>query len=277
MCIDKRCYVWYNMNMKLIDNKTDLNGMDCHLHSPFSPDAKRMGASDPFEIADAARERGLKGFIATDHVDVGHWQSSPPVDFDAYFTVWEKVRKANPDLKIYVGLEVGFEIQYVEQTYKLVKDLPVEYVINSVHYWKEPVKSESGYDNYYIYGKHAGYEDYLRAVSASLDVPYGFNTIGHLGFPERYAPFPENERAMGYDEFKPLFDEIIRKAVARGVRFELNTNVQGELCHPRADFLRAYKKAGGVRPVLGSDAHVSANIAKRFDEATEFLNKIFGA
>ena len=80
---------------------------------------------------------------------------------------------------------------------------------------------------------------------------------------------------MEYGLFKPLFDKIIEKAVARGVRFEENTNADGEMRLPRADFLRAYKAAGGVRPVLGSDAHVSASIGQHFDKAEKFLDGIF--
>ena len=75
--------------------------------------------------------------------------------------------------------------------------------------------------------------------------------------------------------FKPLMDKIIEKAVALGVRFEENTNANGEMRLPREGFLRAYKAAGGVRPVLGSDAHVSSAIGQHFDKAEKFLDEIF--
>lgn len=257
--------------MKLIDIKTDLSNMDCHVHSRFSPDAQRAGAGTPQEIADAVRACGLRGFIITDHLDIGHWPGCEPIDFDKYFTTWEKVRADNPDLKIYIGLEIGFETRYAEETARIVRDLPLEYAINSVHYFGEPGR------DWFADGRITAYTNYLNAILDSLDAPYTFTTIGHLGFPERYAPYAPNERKMDYETFRPLMDKIIAKAVEKGIRFELNTNAGGEMRLPREAFLRAYKAAGGVRPVLGSDAHVSASVGQYFSEASKFLNEIFNA
>ena len=265
--------------MKLIDIHTDLSNMDCHLHSRFSPDARGAGADEPQKIADVVRARGLRGFIVTDHIDVGHWLNDPPFDFDGYFKAWEKVRRDNPDLTVYIGLEVGFEEEHAEETAKLIKDLPLEYVINSIHYWKRDAafdKNGNLVGNEWANGRVVAYTKYLEAVLASLDAPYPFSTIGHLGFPERYAPYPVGEREMEYELFKPLLDKIIEKAVALGVRFEENTNANGEMRLPREAFLRAYKAAGGVRPVIGSDAHLSAAIGQYFDKAERFLDGIFG-
>lgn len=256
--------------MKRISNKTDLSGMDCHLHSRFSPDACNAGADEPQKIADAVRARGLRGFIVTDHIDVGHWKDCASINFDKYFGAWERVRADNPDLTVYIGLEVGFERRTAKETSKLVADLPLEYVINSVHYWGQP------HTDNFARGKVEAYTAYLNDVLASLDAPYEFNTVGHLGFPERYAPYPACDRAMEYEQFRTLADLIITRAVERGAMFELNTNSGGEMRLPRERFLREYKKAGGVRPPLGSDAHTSAAIGQYFDVATAFLDDIFG-
>lgn len=263
--------------MGTLDELEYTSGIDCHVHSVFSPDARRMGAGDPRELVDEAKRRGLRGFIVTDHIDVGHWLDSPPFDFERYFDTWNAIRDQNRELCIRIGLEVGFEAHTADATAKLIEKLPLEYVINSVHYWRVPSKCDCDSINYYPDGKHAGYADYLRAISASLDAPYKFDVIGHLGFPERYSPFPPDERAMNYSEFKDLFDEIIEKAVARGVRFEENTSGGGDVFfQPRAEFLRAYKSRGGARPVLGSDAHVKDKLGQRFDRAVQFLDEIFG-
>lgn len=250
--------------MKLIPNDADLGGIDCHVHSYFSPDSSQT----PEQIVAAVREKGLKGFIVTDHVDIGHWQGCKPIDFDEYFDVWNGVRKNNPDLTIYIGLEAGFERAHADETYRLIEHLPFEYVINSVHYW-----SVDGFAT----GKQAAYTQYLDAVLASLDAPYGFGTIGHLGFLERYAPYFADERVLRYDDFKPYLDKIIDKAIKRGIRFEENTNGGGEMRLPRADFLRAYAAKGGVRPVISSDAHECSSIGRYFDRADAFLTDIFGA
>lgn len=256
--------------MKLINYNEDLSGIDCHLHSAFSPDAKRMGADAPQQIADAVRQKGLNGFIITDHLDYGRWDGYVP-DLDRYFEVWEKVRRDNPDLKIYIGLEVGFELCSAADSARLICDYPFEYIINSVHYWGDP-----DYFKEWNYGRRRAYTHYLECVIASLDAPYPFTTIGHLGFPERYAPYgDENDCAMRYDMFKPLLDIIIEKAIEKKIRFEENTNSGGNFRLPRKEFLQAYKAAGGIRPALGSDAHVSAAIAQYFDAANAFLDEIF--
>ena len=246
--------------MRLIPYDTDLNNMDCHLHSRFSPDAKDCGADEPQKIADIVRDKGLRGFIVTDHLDFGHWNGYI-IDFDKYFAAWNKVRADNPDLTIYIGLEVGFEKRHERETAELIKDLPLEYVINSVHYWDHPVP---------IPQNEPQFLSYLQAIEQSLDASYDFNTIGHLGFLERYV-----STAMLYSDYTEIMDRIIQKALARGVRFEENTNSVGAMRQPREQFLRAYKAAGGVRPMLGSDAHTSDKIGQHFKEATEFLDEIF--
>lgn len=257
--------------MSLLDYYTDYTGLDCHVHSAFSPDARGAGAEGPQQIADAVRRTGLKGFIVTDHVDIGHWTKFDPINFDEYFTAWQNVKRDNPDLTIYIGLEVGFEDHTAEQTARLIKDLPLDYVINSVHYWRGPIEGKDHYEG----GRIEAYTAYLNAVLASLDAPYDFNTVGHLGFAERYAPYPDNAKAIEYSEFKPLLDKIIDKALRRKVRFELNTNSGGIIKQPRPDFLKAYQAKGGIKPMLGSDAHTSPAIAQHFAVAIAALSDIF--
>lgn len=234
--------------------------MDCHLHSTFSPDARACGADEPQKIADAVREKGLRGFIVTDHIDIGHWDGYI-IDFDKYFSAWNRVRDDNPDLTVYIGLEVGYEQKFERETTKLVKDLPLEYVINSVHYWEHPVPAPKDEPRFL---------SYLNAIRRSLDVDYQFNTIGHIGFLERYI-----NAEMRYSDYRDVLDDIIKTAVSRGIRIEENTNAALPPRQPREDFLRAYKAAGGVKPMLGSDAHTSDKLGQHFKEAAEWLNKIF--
>lgn len=256
-----------------VNYETDLDGIDCHVHSAFSPDAKRVGVGTPQQIADAARAAHLRGFIVTDHIDVGHWQGCVPIDFEEYFYVWERVRADNPDLKILIGLEVGFERHTAEQTARLIEDLPLEYIINSVHFWNGPVENDPR--DHYTGRRVAAYNAYLDAVLDSLDAPYRFDTIGHLGFPERFAPYDTDAAAMEYELFRDKLDAIIKKAVAKKIRFEENTNGGGEMKLPRKDFLLAYKAAGGIKPPLGSDAHVCATVGQYFSSAKKFLSDVF--
>lgn len=245
--------------MKLIVNNTDFSNMDCHIHSTFSPDANACGADQPQKIADAVRAKGLRGFIVTDHLDVGHWNGYI-IDFDKYFDAWNRVRDDNPDLTIYIGLEVGYEQKHERETARLVKTLPLEYVINSVHYWEHPVP---------IPASEPQFLSYLRAIEQSLDADYEYNAIGHVGFLERYVCAP-----MLYADYSDILNSIIRKAVERGVIFEANTNANLTPFLPREDFLRKYKAAGGVRPPLGSDAHTSDKIGWHFGEAAALLDEI---
>lgn len=230
--------------------------MDCHIHSAYSLDARECGAGCPSQVVEAVRKKGLRGFIITDHLDYGHWDGYI-IDFDKYFYEWQTVRAASPDLTIYIGLEVGYEKFYERETAKIISDLPLEYVINSVHYWHTP----RGVDPF---------ETYLDCVIASLDAPYEFSTIGHLGFLERYV-----NGALVYAEHRDKLDIIIDKAIARGVRFEQNTNASGHIRLPREDFLRRYRDMGGVKPVLGSDAHDSSSIGRHFNKAADMLSSIF--
>lgn len=238
---------------------------DCHIHTRFSPDSE----SEPEEVIEAAVKAGLDGVIFTEHfeADVEAFQFTP-LDPDAYFKKIEAVKKSAP-ISVKIGVEVGFDPLYIKEICALLDSYPFEYIINSVH----NIRGLNPYLQGFVYddGKNTVYNRYLKLISESLDVPYRVDCIGHIGYIERCAPY--EDKVMDYAQFRPLMDEIIQKAIKRGVIIELNTN-SAELSQPRADFLTAYYAAGGRKVALSSDAHIPDRVGHNFTAAAELLKNM---
>lgn len=233
---------------------------DRHIHSKFSFDS----SAEPKDIVAAAEAMNLDEIVITDHVDYGF---VPLIDFDEYFTVWNSIRK-NSKVKIKIGVEVGYNPEYNREAAKLLKSFPFEFVVNSIH-------AVNGVDLYYseFYDgktREEAYREYLNAVLLSIDVPYEYNSVGHIGYVERCSPF--NPVAIDANEFTEM-RKIAEALVRRGVVPEINTS-GATLNQPRKDFLKLYKSVGGKAVVTSSDAHTPNMIGKNIELASNLAQSL---
>lgn len=244
--------------------------VDLHLHSDFSFDGK----SSLEDMSRAAEALGLGHIAFCEHADIDYPLKGYEFKFNipAYVQAVERSRLKHPQLEIALGIEAGFMPGAERKMLRFLAALPVDYVINSVH----AVGDKDPYFEDYFIGKtrEQAYSDYLEAVLASLDVPYEWSSLGHLGYVYRKAPYPAP--AIGYLDYPDILDLILGRLIVTGHALEVNTSsvITCGQSMPSESIIKRYRQLGGELITLGSDAHSPARVGQSIKTAEEFLRSL---
>lgn len=169
---------------------------DTHVHTKNSHDGKLPIQS----IVDLAKAQGLCYLCTTDHLDYDFEYgknrapiSWPPLDLPAYYKEWQIAKTAldndkNNSLTLCFGIEASYDkSEKAKEKYKeIIREYPFDAVINSVH-------CVDGYDVYFKMAflfkrkKHV-YRRYLETILESLDAPYPYDIVAHIGYIAHGAP-----------------------------------------------------------------------------------------
>lgn len=232
---------------------------DMHTHSSFSED----GTSSLLEMAEAAKGLSFRFLGLCEHLDVDSVSETlfTPTDVSAYFPFARKVQAENGEgFTLLAGMEYGYsaEPRALERLCSVSEKYTPDFVVNSVHVADGQECSRAEF--FEGKSKQAAYAAYLEQVCKSLDAPYYYDIVGHLGYVSRKAPYAD--KTLRYGEFRGLLDEILKKTIAKGKLLEVNTRTRGIGCDflPEADILARYFELGGRLVSFGSDAHAASQI-----------------
>lgn len=119
--------------------------------------------------------------------------------------------------------------------------------------------------------KFEAYNAYLKAVRESLDCPYHYDVVGHIGYVARKSIYPEP--MLYYADHNDLLDDILLTIIAKGKALEINTNSKGTRLDflPSMQIVERYKQLGGELLTFGSDAHAVERIADKYPLVVEYL------
>ncbi|MCL2598438.1 MAG: histidinol-phosphatase HisJ family protein [Firmicutes bacterium] len=244
-----------------------------HTHTEYSPD----GRSTIEEHIQKARSLGVSYVAFTDHFDFLQ-MGLDVCDTDHIAVQMEHYRKMVADMaehkvrckKEGIFLECGIEIGWDGAVYEkyasqLLRDDKIDYVINSIH----DVDGQSCYHPEFFDGRtqHKGYALYLEWVYKSLFAEYRFDTVGHIGYCCRNAPFAKNP--LDYQAHKSILDKILTKIARDGKVIELNTSVNSAQTDTLAslEILQVFKKMGGENITFAADAHHCKDLVRGFEMA----------
>lgn len=251
---------------------------DMHSHSSFSHDCKVPFA----DMLSRAQSLGLSFYGLSDHFDY---------DYDLVLTAigehprtkeqteeyFHYARHLQEDyegvMNVAVGAEFGFgDSEKVAKTYQELYDkFRPDFVINSVH-------SGEGVDffRYDYTGTKKGemYRKYLGLIRKSLDAPYPYDIVGHIGYIARYVPYEDKNFSL--EEFGAELDDIFLTIIKKDKILEVNSKSKGlpQLSLPDEKLLRRYYELGGRAISFGSDAHLLEQIAYNRDEVVKMLKNI---
>ncbi len=251
---------------------------DMHTHTTFSHD----GRNTPAEMMAYAQKKGFAFYGVSEHFDYDYdWSlmSEEEIkeiingDPEEYFHTLRHLQEDYEGvMNVAVGAEFGFsnkkEVQakYVQTCEKFSPD----FVINSVH-------GEGGRDfaRYtFTDDRKATYRMYLRLIRESLDVPYPYDIVGHIGYIARYVPF-EN-KALSVQEFGAEIDDILLTIIKKDKILEVNSankNLKNRTL-PAEEIIARYFELGGRKVSFGSDAHGVERIGDKRDEVVTMLKRI---
>ena len=243
--------------------------VDSHTHSEYSAD----GSVKISDMVSKAIEGGGKYLCITDHLDLDalqEYNNAPTgwtqLDLPAYERDLFSEKDKLDEFYLGFGIEAGYDENTSMEYKKIIDSKPFDAVINSVHFVE-------GYDVYFpdfFSGRHKNdaYRAYLKKVQKSLDVPYHYDIVGHIGYCVRNACY--EDKIMHYEEFEDLLEPILKKIIELGKTLEVNTH--HALC-PNEEILKKYYAFGGRKISFGSDAH-RGDVYKDFDKTVEMLKAI---
>ena len=251
---------------------------DMHTHTTFSHDGKNT----PAQMLESAQKRGIAFYGVSDHFDYDYdllAMSSEEIaeirngDTAEYFHVLRHLQEDYEGvMNVVVGAEFGFsENPEVQDRYLATYEkYRPDFIINSVHGGEG--KDFARYD--FTESKEETYGMYLRLIRASLDVPYPYDIVGHIGYIARYVPFAD--RRLSLEEFGEQIDDILLTIVKKDKILEVNTankNLENRTL-PAEEIVRRYFELGGRKVSFGSDAHFIERIADKREEVTAMLKRI---
>lgn len=248
---------------------------DLHTHTSFSHDGKNT----PAEMLEAAQKKGISFYGVSEHFDYDYDLSSVSEEKRAalqngdeceYFHVLRHLQEDYGGvMNVAVGAEFGYsEKKSVQGRYALTYEkYRPDYVINSVH--GQDGKDYARYD--FVEDKERTYEAYLRLVRKSLDAPYPYDIVGHVGYIARYVPFAD--KRLSLTQFGRQIDDILQTIVCKEKILEVNSSVaEGTL--PTREIVERFFELGGRKISYGSDAHGVERIGEKRKEISEMLKAI---
>lgn len=247
--------------------------IDLHTHTTFSHD----GSGSYQEMVKFAHDNKLKVFGTSEHYDfdttIYNFDISMP-DIDKYYETFKKQKELYKDFELLFGIELGFDnSDIVKNKYiETVNKYPFDFIINSVHL----VEGKECYflDYFDNKNKKEAYEKYLKNILLSIDAPYDYQVIGHIGYVCRNAPYESPKLTL--KEFGDIIDEILKSIISKNKTIELNTSTRtaGSLTLPNDEILKRYFELGGRNITFGSDAHSIERIAENFEKTKELVKSI---
>ncbi len=220
-------------------------------------------------MVSSAKRMGLRYYGVSEHFDVDEFSIKlygGSIDMAAYFMCARALQggENGEDFTFYAGGEFNFMPEdKVYDTFNRIWDTyHPDYVINSVHVVDGAECSQAAY--FEGKSKQYAYSRYLEQVRRSLDAPYPYDIVGHLGYVSRRAPYPDKK--IRYADFADLYDDILKTIINKGKILEVNSSARGAESEflPDTDVLTRYFALGGRRISFGSDAHWEARIGEKY-------------
>lgn len=252
---------------------------DIHTHTAFSPDGR-----DGIEKMTArAAELGISYYGIAEHFNYDYdrlrltidGKAVPPIDEEAYFACARILqKKLKGRLTLLVGAEFGFDHtgEALERYLRTQEKYSPDFIVNSVH----TCLGADCYFPHYCEGrsKEYAYNAYLYRVLESLDAPYRYDIVAHVGYCSRNATYPDPK--LRYEDFADVLDAIFKKIIAKDKILEVNSSAKtaGSPFIPDTDILARYYELGGRRVSFASDAHDAARVADKRQIVVEALKKI---
>ena len=248
--------------------------MDMHCHTAFSFDSE----ADPRELCENAVRRGITHLAITDHCDYDCIISGlyePYLADKAKETVFSLKKEYKDRLEITYGIELGGAHAVPKEAEELVKEYGFEFVLGSLHNLRNVP------DFYFMNFKDMpdGLIESLvdRNISELCEIaelPF-IDSVAHITYPLRYVKAVG--RNFDIEKHQARFEELLKLIIKNGKALEVNTSPYRKGIAdtmPEKQLLETYRRLGGARITLGSDAHTAEGVGDGIYEAAATLKKL---
>ena len=240
--------------------------LDYHMHSCFSQDAD----DTPEDMCRRAIALGIPEIGFSEHWDVGPFEKDPRFfKPEPWYAELERLRSLFAGkLVIRAGIEIAEPHLYPQETAEVLRRVPFDYVLGSVHF----VGRHFMFDNRYFKTHMAGevYQDYFDELermvrSADIDIVAHFDIPARTGIP-----------IFGYDprSFEDKIRSVLKTCIDRSLALDVNVSglrKPAKNIMPDPLILEWYAEMGGQRLTLGSDAHRIPEVCLHLEEGLEAI------
>ncbi len=259
---------------------------DLHTHSTYSFDGKASLS----EMLSHALSLGVGFYGVSEHVDYdllpflwrGENLSHGLIDEEEYFHGARHLQERYEGaMNVLVGAELGYsdDPRVQEKYLDFVAKYAPDYVINSVHtyrgkdYYDKNPYHEKDSEALPVLPKEVVYRNYLSLVRKSLDAPYPYDIVGHLGYCLRYAPYPDR---ADFTPFREELDGILKRIIELDKILEINSSNRDNKppLLPDRWIVERYYALGGRKISYGSDAHGESRLLEKREEAVKMLKEL---
>lgn len=252
-----------------------------HSHSEFCD-----GRAPISEMAEAAFKAGFHRWGISPHGPICCLSSCnmKKEDVDPYIAEVDRMKK------LYMGrMEVlaGMEVDYISDCFgphlDYFRNLPLDYRIGSVHFVRaqdgHPVDVDGPAERFleYLAKDFSGDLEYTVKTFFAMELEMishgGFDILGHLDKLADNASHAD-PNIEDYPWYGKLVEEVIAKAVEKGVKIEINTkkfDTTGRFFPSERwwSLLRKY----GAEIVISTDAHYPDKVSAGYEEARNRLRR----
>lgn len=256
---------------------------DVHNHSEYSHDCN----VPLVEMVESALDKGVAFYGTSEHFDyditIVCEDLSQSIDEERYF---HDARHVQEDYAGVINVLVGAELSYcddprvIQANARICEKYAPDFIVNSVHTYK-------GHDYYHknvfyqtqngekvLREKKQVYKEYLQYIQDSLNVPYPYDIVGHIGYAARYAPYENREITLA--EFRDEIDAILKTIIQKDKILEVNGKSKGmqDAFLPSKEIIQRYYELGGRKVSYGADAHlIEQQLASR-EKVVQTLKEI---
>ena len=248
--------------------------MDMHCHTAFSFDSE----ADPQMLCESAIKRGITDIAITDHCDYDCILSGlyePYLADEAKEAVFSLKERYKGKLNIIYGIELGGAHSVIKEAEKLVNKYGFEFVLGSIHnlrnvpdfYFMNFADMPDGLINSLIERNIAELHEVAR-------LPF-IHSVAHITYPLRYMK--AHGKNPDIKRFEPQLTELLGLIIESGKALEVNTSPYRKGIAdtmPEREILELYKKLGGSKLTIGSDAHTPEGVGDGISEAVITLREL---
>ncbi|GAV21761.1 histidinol-phosphatase [Carboxydothermus pertinax] len=243
--------------------------IDLHVHSVYSG----HGEGEFEDYLQKAQEKGIRELGFSEHFPMALYGKDFPgysmdvINWPHYLTRLDRLKETYPFLKI--GLEVDYFPECEAELKKVLRGLPVDYLIGSVHFidnW--PFDSPTEIANYRGMDLKELTAKYFSLVKKVVRAGI-FNIIGHLDLIKKFG-------LINFELIEPHIKEVLLELKNSGMVMEINT--AGFRYPAKEQYPSKIIIEEAVREKIplttGSDAHKPEHLAYKFPEIYQMLEEI---
>jgi histidinol-phosphatase (PHP family) len=242
---------------------------DYHMHSNFSEDSP----SSPEEMCLQAINLGIPEIGFTEHWDVGPYEENPRYfQPEPWYAELERLRNLfSGQLIIRAGIEISQPHLSLQETADVLKRVPFDYVLGSVHF----VGPHFMFDEAYFRTQSADdvYRTYFTEVERMLQTAE-LDVVSHLDVPARTA-----KPVFGFDptRYEDQIRRILQMVIDRNLALDVNAaglRKASQNLMPDPLILQWYAGMGGTHLTIGSDAHHASQVGLHLQTALDEIRSV---